>query len=124
MTTAETAWAATPTDGPAMDGVRLAGLGAERERLELLATRLEEGFALVVQAIASIAAPIAGAGPTGDPLEYWTYLVTALLIPPAAVLWALVDRHGEWQTLIVGIGILACAVMVYRMHQIWFVQAA
>ena len=79
---------------------------------------------LVVQAIASIAAPIAGAGPTGDPLEYWTYLVTALLIPPAAVLWALVDRHGEWQTLIVGIGILACAVMVYRMHQIWFVQAA
>ncbi|CAG7844444.1 hypothetical protein USB125703_00677 [Pseudoclavibacter triregionum] len=52
MTTAETAWAATPTDGPAMDGVRLAGLGAERERLELLATRLEEGFALIVQAIA------------------------------------------------------------------------
>ena len=79
---------------------------------------------LVVQAIASIIAPLAGAGPTGDLLEYWTYLITALVIPPAAVIWALVDKKGEWATLVVGIGILACAVMVYRMHQIWFVQVA
>ena len=79
---------------------------------------------LIVQAVASIVAPILGAGPTGDPLEYWVYLVSAILIPPAAVLWALIDKRGEWQTLVVGIGILACAVMVYRMHQIWFVQVA
>ncbi|WP_404312994.1 hypothetical protein LG314_03935 [Agrococcus terreus] len=79
---------------------------------------------LVVQVVASIIAPIAGAGPTGDLLEYWTYLISAFLIPPAAVLWALVDKKGQWSTLIVGVGILACAVMVYRMHQIWFVQVA
>ncbi len=79
---------------------------------------------LVVQIVASIIAPIAGAGPTGDLLEYWTYLLSAILIPPAAVLWALVDKKGQWSTLIVGVGILACAVMVYRMHQIWFVQVA
>ncbi|SDS46282.1 hypothetical protein [Agrococcus carbonis] len=79
---------------------------------------------LVVQVVASIIAPIAGAGPTGDLLEYWTYLITAVVIPPAAVLWALIDKKGEWSTLVVGIGILACAVMVYRMHQIWFVQVA
>ena len=79
---------------------------------------------LVVQIVASIVAPIAGAGPTGDLLEYWTYLLSAILIPPAAVLWALVDKKGQWSTLIVGVGILACAVMVYRMHQIWFVQVA
>lgn len=79
---------------------------------------------LVVQAVASFIAPIAGNGPTGDLLEYWTYLLSALLIPPAAVAWAFIDRKGQWQTLIVGIGILACAVMVYRMHQIWFVQVA
>ncbi|GAA3612292.1 hypothetical protein [Agrococcus terreus] len=79
---------------------------------------------LVVQIVASIIAPIAGAGPTGDLLEYWTYLLSAILIPPAAVLWALVDKKGQWSTLIVGVGILACAVMVYRMHQIWFVQIA
>lgn len=77
-----------------------------------------------MQVVASIIAPIAGAGPTGDLLEYWTYLITAVVIPPAAVLWALIDKKGEWSTLVVGIGILACAVMVYRMHQIWFVQVA
>nr|WP_241429277.1 hypothetical protein [Agrococcus sp. ARC_14] len=79
---------------------------------------------LVVQAVASFIAPFAGAGPTGDLLEYWVYLISALLIPPAAVLWALIDKKGEWATLVVGIGMLACAVMVYRMHQIWFVQVA
>lgn len=79
---------------------------------------------LVVLTIASIISPIAGAGPTGDILEYWTYLISALLIPPAAVFWALIDKDGKWSTLIVGVGILACAVMVYRMHQIWFVQIA
>ncbi|WP_143143626.1 hypothetical protein [Agrococcus sp. Marseille-P2731] len=79
---------------------------------------------LVVQVVASIIAPIVGAGPTGDLLEYWVYLISAILIPPAAVMWALIDKKGEWQTLVVGIGILACAVMAYRMHQIWFVQVA
>lgn len=79
---------------------------------------------LVVQAVVSFIAPFTGNGPTGDLLEYWTYLLTALVIPPGAVLWALVDKQGRWSTLIVGIGILACAVMVYRMHQIWFVQIA
>jgi len=81
-------------------------------------------LSLVVQTVASIIAPLAAAGPTGDLLEYWTYLITALMIPPASVLWALVDKKGEWSTLVVGVGILACAVMVYRMHQIWFVQVA
>lgn len=81
-------------------------------------------LSLVVQTVASIVAPLAGAGPTGDLLEYWTYLITALMIPPASVLWALVDKRSEWSTLVVGVGILAVAVMVYRMHQIWFVQVA
>lgn len=81
-------------------------------------------LSLIVQTVASIVAPILGAGPTGDLLEYWTYLITALMIPPAAVLWALVDKKGEWSTLVVGVGLLAVAVMVYRMHQIWFVQVA
>lgn len=79
---------------------------------------------LIVQVVASIVAPFLGSVPTGDVLEYWVYLISALLIPPAAVLWALVDKKSEWQTLVVGIGILAVAVMAYRMHQIWFVQVA
>lgn len=84
------------------------------------------GFAfvtLIVQIVASIVAQVSGNGPTGDPFEYWTYLVSCFLIPPAAAFWALIDK-GRWGVLALGIGLLAVAVMVYRMHQIWFVQIA
>jgi len=76
---------------------------------------------LIVQVVVSIVAPFMGNTPTGDLLEFWVYLVTAVLIPPAAVLWALIDR-GRWSTVILGVAALAIAVMVYRLGQIWFVQ--
>lgn len=78
---------------------------------------------LVVQVVIGIAAPLAGNPPTGDLVEFWIYLVSAVLIPPAAVVWALIDR-GRWSTAILGVACLAIAVMVYRMGQIWFVQVA
>lgn len=78
---------------------------------------------LVVQVVVSIVAPLAGNPPTGDLLEFWIYLVSAVLLPPAAVIWALVDR-GRWSTAVLGVACLAIAVMVYRMGQIWFVQVA
>ncbi len=78
---------------------------------------------LVVQVVISIVAPLAGNSPTGDLLEFWIYLVSAVLLPPAAVIWALVDR-GRWSTAVLGVACLAIAVMVYRMGQIWFVQVA
>jgi hypothetical protein len=78
---------------------------------------------LVVQVVIAIVAPLAGNPPTGDLFEFWIYLVSAVLIPPAAVVWALVDR-GRWSTAILGVACLAIAVMVYRMGQIWFVQVA
>jgi hypothetical protein len=84
------------------------------------ATALVE-LLLIVQVVIGIAAPLAGNPPTGDLLEFWVYLVSAVLIPPAAVAWALVDR-GRWSTAILGVACLAIAVMVYRMGQIWFVQ--
>jgi len=76
---------------------------------------------LVVQVVIAIAAPLSGNPPTGDLVEFWIYLVSAVLIPPAAVIWALVDR-GRWSTAVLGVACLAIAVMVYRMGQIWFVQ--
>lgn len=103
-------------------GVAVAGLMRKPFNDWALAAAAIAFVTLVVQVVASIAGPFFGSVPTGDPLEYWVYLISAVLIPPAAVMWALVDKQGEWQTLIVGVGILACAVMVYRMHQIWFVQ--
>jgi len=49
--------------------------------------------------------------------------VSAILIPPAAAIWALVER-GRWSTVILGVAALAVAVMVYRMEQIWIYQVA
>lgn len=78
---------------------------------------------LVVQLVVAIAAPAFGNVATGSVLEFYVYLVSALLIPPAAVLWALVER-SKWSTVILGVACLSIAVMVYRMEQIWSVQVA
>ncbi len=76
---------------------------------------------LVGQIVVAAIAPAVGNTPTGDLLEFWIYLVSAALIPPAAVFWSLVERN-RWSTAILGVAALAIAVMLYRMNQIWFVQ--
>ncbi|MBX3098065.1 MAG: hypothetical protein KF761_00665 [Salinibacterium sp.] len=78
---------------------------------------------LLAQLVMGVVVPLAGNPPTGSLPEFWVYLVSALLIPPAAVAWALVDRN-RWSTAILGVACLAVAVMVYRMGQIWFVQVS
>ncbi len=78
---------------------------------------------LIAQIVVAIVAPVVGNTPTGSGLEFWVYLVSAALLPPLAVFWALVERN-RWSTVIVGVACLAVAVMLYRMGQIWFVQVA
>lgn len=78
---------------------------------------------LIAQIVMAVIAPALGNTPTGNPVEFWLYLVTAAIIPPLAVLWALTDR-SRWSTVVLGVGALAVAVMAYRMHQIWTVQLA
>ncbi len=90
--------------------------------LVLAATALVEVL-LIVQVVIALVAPATGNSPTGSLLEFWIYLVSAVLLPPAAAFWALVDR-SKWSTVILGVASLAVAVMVYRMGVIWFVQMA
>jgi len=78
---------------------------------------------LIAQVVIAIVAPFLGNQPTGSLLEFWVYLVSAVLLPPAAVLWALLER-SRWSTVIMGITALAVAVMVWRMHAIWTIQVA
>lgn len=78
---------------------------------------------LLAQLVVAIIAPSAGNPPTGSLLEFWMYLVTALIIPPAAVFWALIER-GRWSSVILAVAAMAIAVMVLRMHTIWLVQVA
>jgi hypothetical protein len=94
--------------------------GRKPSDLTLGATALVEVL-LLVQLVVSIVSPAVGNEPTGDALEFGLYLGSAILLPIGAGFWALVDRT-KWATVILGVANLAIAVMVYRMHQIWFVQ--
>ncbi|PCE14719.1 hypothetical protein AUC47_15950 [Microbacterium sp. SZ1] len=78
---------------------------------------------LVVQVVVAIVAPFVGNPPTGDLLEYWVYLVSAVLLPIGAVLWALMER-SRWSTVILGVAAIAVAIMVWRMYAIWTIQVA
>ncbi|MBX3194409.1 MAG: hypothetical protein R2717_02835 [Schumannella sp.] len=78
---------------------------------------------VIAQIVIALVAPAVGNTPTGSPLEFWLYLVTAAIIPSLAVLWALLDK-SRWSTVVLGVGALAVAIMAYRMHQIWTVQLA
>lgn len=74
---------------------------------------------LVAQGVISIVLPATGSRPDGNALEFGVYAVSVLLVPPAAIVWALVDRT-KWSTVVLGAGAFTVAVMVYRMYQIWF----
>ena len=78
---------------------------------------------LVAQVVVAIVAPGAGNPPSGNPSEFWAYLLSALLIPVGGVAWALVER-SRWSTVVVGVACLAVAIMTYRMEIIWSVQGA
>lgn len=76
---------------------------------------------LVAQIVIAIVSPLAGNPPSGSLLEFWVYLVSAALLPPAGVAWALLER-SRWSTVVMGIAALAVAIMVWRMQVIWTLQ--
>ncbi len=78
---------------------------------------------LLAQVVVAIVAPLVGNEPTGSLIEFWAYLVTALVIPPLAIVWALVER-SRWSNVVLGVAAITVAVMLWRMHQIWTVQLA
>lgn len=97
-------------------------VGRRPSDLSVGSLALVEAF-LVAQIVVALIAPFAGNPPSGSLLEYWVYLVSAALLPPAGVVWALLER-SRWSTVIMGIAAGAVAVMLWRMHTIWTVQVA
>ena len=78
---------------------------------------------LIAQLVIAIIAPFAGNHPTGSIVEFYIYLIAAIIIPLLGGFWALVERD-RWSTVILGVASLAIAVMVVRMNIIWTVQIA
>ncbi|GAB3030490.1 hypothetical protein GCM10027052_03340 [Parafrigoribacterium mesophilum] len=78
---------------------------------------------LIAQLVVAIIAPLVGNVASGNVVEFYTYLISALLLVPAAGFWALIERD-RWSTVVLGVIGLSAAVMLYRMYQIWAVQVA
>ncbi|MCS5719309.1 hypothetical protein N1027_14320 [Herbiconiux sp. CPCC 205763] len=96
--------------------------GRKPNDLTLGAAALVE-LLLIVQLFVAIFSPLFGNDPRGSLLEFYIYLISAVLLPIAGGFWALIER-SRWSTVILGAVCLAVAVMVYRMNVIWFVQGA
>jgi hypothetical protein len=88
--------------------------------LSMGATALVE-LLLLGQLGIAIVSPLVGNSPTGSIVEFYIYLIVALLLPLLAGFWALVERD-RWSTVVLGVACLAIAVMAVRMNIIWTVQ--
>ena len=78
---------------------------------------------LLAQLVVAIFAPACQNAPVGSGLEFYTYLVTAIILLPVAAFWALIERN-RFSTAVLGIANLAIAIMLYRMLHIWLFQSA
>jgi len=77
---------------------------------------------LLAQLVIAIVQPLSGNPMVGNGLEFWMYQITALVIPPAAIIWGLIEKT-RWSNLIIATAAFGIAVMVFRMHTIWFTHA-
>ena len=91
--------------------------GTEPRDLTVLSLAVVE-LVLIVHAVTVIVLAFGGTSMNGDPLEYWMYLVTALLLPPLVGVWAIVDKT-RLGTLAIGGAALSVAIMLVRMSVIW-----
>lgn len=74
--------------------------------------------ALAVQLVLSTILVIAGARAATSTIEFFGYLIVAMIVPVAAILWALYDK-GRWSNTVLGVSALTVAVMLIRMQQLW-----
>ena len=74
---------------------------------------------LVIYLVGSIIRVIAGEPIAGEAWEFWGYLATAMLLPPAAVYWSILERTRWSNFVLAAVGVTAL-VMAARMNQIWY----
>lgn len=73
---------------------------------------------LLIQLVVSIGLVISGARAKQDTVEFFAYLIVAMIVPIGAVFWAMLERT-RWSTVVLGVAGLTVAVMLVRMSQIW-----
>ena len=101
-------------------GVALLGaglFGARPGPVSIMATAgVEAG--LLIQLLISIALVVSGQRAETDTLEFFGYLIVAIIVPLAAGFWGLAERT-KYSMMVLGAAALTVAVMLYRMQQLW-----
>ena len=98
--------------------VTLAGLFGMKPNLFAITLSIGAVAGLVVQLIVSIVLTVSGERAAISTIEFFGYLIVALLLPALAAAWSLAERT-KWSTVILGAASLTIAVMLVRMMQIW-----
>ncbi len=75
-------------------------------------------LALLVQLVATIVLLVLGASCKGDVVEFFGYVLVAMMVPAGAVVWALAERT-KVSTMVLAVAGLTVAIMSSRMAQIW-----
>jgi hypothetical protein len=75
--------------------------------------------ALLVYLVGSIVRLATGEHIAGEAWEFWGYLVTALMLPVAAVYWSILERT-RWSNFVLSAVGVTALVMAARMNQIWY----
>ena len=73
---------------------------------------------LAVQLLASTILAISGERAVISTIEFFGYLLVAMIVKVAAGFWALAEKT-KWSTVILGASSLTVSVMLVRMLQIW-----
>ncbi|RBY92225.1 hypothetical protein DQ244_07995 [Blastococcus sp. TBT05-19] len=89
--------------------------------VHLAGAGLLEGLLVVQAVVAGVA--IAGGDAPADTPTFLGYLVGALLIPVAGVLWARTERT-RWAGTVLAVAAAAIGVMVWRLLQLWEASGA
>lgn len=97
----------------------IAGLnGRPPGRVTLAAIALVQLSVLVVTGVYLVRV-LDGQSPVGPSWELWSYLVTVVLLPALAWIWAR-QEHSRWSTLVLALASFVAAVMLARSAQIWY----
>ena len=101
-------------------GIALLGagiFGARPGPVSIMATAgVEAG--LLIQLLISTALVVSGQRAKTDTLEFFGYLIVAIIVPLAAGFWGLAERT-KYSMMVLGAAALTVAVMLYRMQQLW-----
>lgn len=101
-------------------GVVLLGaglVGVKPGPVAIMATAgIEAG--LLIQLVLSTILVISGERAQTDTVEFFGYLIVAIIVPLAAGFWGLAERT-KYSMMVLGAAGLTVAVMLYRMQQLW-----